>query len=147
MLGDGQGDAGDVGFLKSVRTDQLAAHLSGNANNGGRIQHGGGDAGDHVGGARSGSCDRNAHFAAGAGVAIRHMRRALLVAHQDVVDIAVLQRVIRRQNCASGIAEDMLYAFALQAFPQDLCSRFCHGSDSLIFNLLEKSNWQLAIGT
>ena len=127
MLGDGQGDAGDVGFLKGVGADQLAAHLSGNANDGRRIQHRGGDAGDHVGRARSGGRDRNPNVAAGAGVAIRHMGGALLVAHQDVMDIAMFQRVIRRQNCASRITEDVLHAFALQAFPQNLCSRFCHG--------------------
>ncbi len=52
VLGDGQGDAGNVGFLKGVGADQLAAHLPGDANDGRRIQHRGGDAGDHVGRAR-----------------------------------------------------------------------------------------------
>ena len=127
MLGDGQGDAGDVGFLKGVGADQLAADLSGDANDGRGIQHGRGDAGDHVGRAGARGGDRNANVAAGARVAIRHVGGALLVAHQDVMDVAVLQGVIRRQNCASRIAEDVLYAFALQAFPENLCSRFSHG--------------------
>src|ERR1700730_17374442 len=51
------------------------------------------------------------------------------------MDIAMFQGVIRRQNCAARIAEDVLYAFALQAFRQNLCSRFCHGSRSSILNL------------
>ncbi len=126
VLGDGKRDAGNVGFLKSVGADQLAAYLSGDANDRGRIQHRRGNAGDHVGRARAGSRDRDADFAAGAGIAVCHMRGALLVTHQDVMDIAVFEGVICRQNCASRIAEDVLHALALQAFPQNLCSRFCH---------------------
>ncbi len=34
VFGDGQRDAGDVGFLKRVRPDELAANLSGDADDG-----------------------------------------------------------------------------------------------------------------
>src|ERR1700687_2956623 len=57
------------------------------------------------------------------------------MAHQNVVDVTVLQGIIGRQNCASRIAENVLNALALQALPENLCSRFCHGSQSLILNL------------
>ena len=69
-------------------------------------------------------CD--AYFTAGARVAVGHVRRALLVAHQDVMNRAVPQRVVRRQNRAAGISEDVLHAFALQTFPKNLCSSFRH---------------------
>ena len=126
VLGDGQRDAGDVGFLKGIGADQLAAYLTGDANDGRRIHHGGGDAGDHVGGARARSRDRHPDLAAGARIAIRHVGGALLMAHQDVMDVAVLQGVVGRQNRAARIAEDVLYSLALQAFPKNLRSRFCH---------------------
>ena len=141
VLGDGQGDAGDVGFLEGVGADELAADLSGDANDRRGIEHGGGDAGDHVGRAGAGGGDGDANFAAGARVAISHVGGALLVAHQDVMDIAVLQGVIRRKDCASGIAEDVLYAFALQAFPQNLCTGFSHGPFSS--SLVEKTTAEL----
>ena len=59
------------------------------------------------------------YSAGGARIAIRHVGCALFVPHQNVVDRAVLERVIGRQNRAAGIAEDMLYAFALQTFPKN----------------------------
>ena len=51
VLGDGESDTRDVSFLESVGTDQLAADLAGDANDGRGIQHGGGNAGHHICGA------------------------------------------------------------------------------------------------
>jgi hypothetical protein len=68
------------------------------------IEHGGGDSGDHVGRSRPRGCDRNSHLSAGARVAVGHVGCALLVTHQHVMDLAVLQRVIGRENRAAGIA-------------------------------------------
>ena len=119
VLGDGQGDAGDVGFLKGVGAQQLAAHLSGDADDRNRIHHRGGDAGHHIGGAGARCSNRYAYSAGGAGVAVGHVGCALFMPHQNVVDVAVLERVVRRQNRAAGIAENRLHAFALQAFPEN----------------------------
>jgi len=47
----GQGDAGDVDLLEGVGAEDLAADLAGDRHNGNAIEHGGGDAGDEVGGA------------------------------------------------------------------------------------------------
>ena len=38
------------------------------------------------------------------------------MAHQDVVDLAVLEGVVGGEDCASGVAEDGVDAFSLQAF-------------------------------
>ena len=91
-----------------------------------RIHHGRGDAGDHVGGARTGSRHGHAHAPAGARVAVGHVGCALLVPHQHVMNLAVLQRVIGRKNRPARIAEHVLHAFSFQAFPKDLRSRLHH---------------------
>ena len=54
-----------------------------------------------------------------AGVAVGHVRRGLLVAHEDVADVRVLrQGVVEGQNRAAGVAEDRIDAFlATQASP------------------------------
>ncbi len=87
MLGDRHGDAGDVHFLKRVGAEQLAADLSGNTNNGRRIEHRGGNPGDHVGGAGAGSCHRHPNAPGGTCVSVGHVRRSLLVPHQYVVQL------------------------------------------------------------
>ena len=125
VLGDRQRDAGDVGFLKRIGADQLAAHLAGNADDRRGIQHRGGDAGNHIGRARAGGRNGHANFSAGARVSVRHVGRALLMPHQNVMDVAVLQSVISRQNRAAGISEDVLHAFALQALPKNARAGHC----------------------
>ncbi len=125
VLGDRKSDAGDVRFLKRVGADQLASHLSGNADDRRRIEHGRGNSGDHVGGARARSGDGDSNLPAGSRVAVGHVRGALLVTHQNVMNLAVLERVVGRQNGAAGIAEDDLHALTLQAFPKNAGARSC----------------------
>ena len=120
VLGHRQRDAGDVHFLKRVGAQQLARHIAGDADDGNRIEHGRGNAGDQVGRAGTAGGNGHAHLARGARVAVGHVRRALLVAHQDVADGKLAQRVVRRQNRAARIAEDGVDAFADQRGPEDL---------------------------
>src|SRR6266849_1806602 len=124
VLGDGKRDAGDVRFLKSVGADQLATDLSRDAHDGRGVEHGRGDARDHVRSARTGGRNRNAYVSADARVAVGHVGCALLVTHQHVMDLAVLQRVVGGKNRAARISEDVLHAFPLETFPDDLCSGF-----------------------
>ena len=51
-----------------------------------RVHHGGGEAGHQVDGAWAGRRHAHADVAAGAAVAVRHVRGALLVPHEHVVD-------------------------------------------------------------
>ena len=60
VLGDRQRDAGDVGLLERVGADQLAADLTGDADDRRRVHHRRRDAGDHVGGAGARGRDRHA---------------------------------------------------------------------------------------
>ena len=74
-------------LLERIGADQLAADLAGDADDRRGIHHRGGDAGDHVGGAGTGCRDGHADAAARARIAVGHVRGALLVANQDVVDV------------------------------------------------------------
>src|ERR1035437_608241 len=86
------------------------------------IEHGRGDSRHHVGGARARGGDGDSHLPAGARVAVRHVRRSLLVAHQNMMDLTALQRVICGQNRSAGITEYVGHSFTLQALPQDACA-------------------------
>ena len=110
VLGDRHGDAGDVDFLEGVGAEHLAADLSGDADDGRGIEHGGGDAGHHVGGSGAGGDNGRAYPAAGARIAVGHVGRALLVTHQDVVDRSFAKSIVGGKNRASGIAEDVAHA-------------------------------------
>ena len=84
------------------------------------VEHGRGEAGDEVGRAGAGGGHADADAARGAGVAVGHVRGALLVAHEHVVDGRELaQRVVDGQDRAAGIAEDGGGAFAGEGGPED----------------------------
>ena len=57
----------------------------------------------------------------GARVAVGRVHRALLVAHQDVLHLVLLEElVVDKEHRAPGIAEDVLDALRLQAAHDDL---------------------------
>ena len=85
----------------------------------GSIEHRGRDAGDEVCSARAAGCDGDTHLARRARIAICHVRGSLLEAHEDVVNGKLAQRIIDRQNCAAGIAEDVSNALTHERGPQD----------------------------
>ena len=87
VLGAMAGDADRVGFLEGVGADQMGRHLAGDADQRDGIHQGVGEAGDGVGGAGAGGDEQAADLAGGAGVALRRMGRALLVAHQHMLDL------------------------------------------------------------
>ena len=87
--------------------------------------------GHHIGRARSRRSDGHNDAARCARVTVRHVRRALFVAHQYVMNVAELQRVIGGQNRAAGIAKDRRNSLLLQTFPQNLRARFHHKIDRL----------------
>ena len=130
VLGDRERDALDVGLLERVVANELARDLAGDADHRRRVHHGRGDAGDHVRGARAGRGDGHPHAAASAGVAVGHVRGALLVAHQHVPDRIVEHGVVGRQDRPAGIAENGGHTFVDQTLPDDLRARACiwHGS-------------------
>ena len=61
----------------------------------------------------------------GVGVALGHVPGTLLVAHEDVADRAVDDRVVHREDRAAGEAEDDLDALELEGADQRLHHRWC----------------------
>ena len=122
MLGYRQGNAGNVHFLERIGAQHLAGDVAGDADDRNRIQHGGGDAGDQICCSGPAGGDGHAHLARGAGVAVGHVRGALFVADEDVVDGELAQRVVSGQDGPAGIAEDGGDALADEGGPDDFCS-------------------------
>ena len=118
VLHDRIRDPGDVRLLEGVlaqhRQDLLAAdhdHRRG-------VHQRREQAGHGVGRSRAGGDQHDAGPPGRARVSVRHVGRALLVAHQDQLDRGVDQRVEDRHRRAAGEAEDVLHALALEALDQ-----------------------------
>ncbi len=94
MLGDRQGDAGHVGFLESIVTDEFADNLPGDENRGHGVHESGGDTGDQVGCAWAGSGHCYAYGFPGPRVSIGHVGHTLLVAPQYVMNGVFQQGII-----------------------------------------------------
>ena len=106
VLGARPRDADRVAFLERVVADQMGRHLSGDADDRDRIHQRVGQAGDRVGGAGPGGHQHAADLAGRARIAFGRVHRALLVPHQDVLQLVLLeQRVVDRQHRAARIAE------------------------------------------
>ena len=91
-----------------------------------RIEHGGSNPGDHVGGAGAGSGHGHTDAARGARIAVGHVRGALLVAHQNVMQLGFAKRVVDRKNRSARIAEDVTHAEARQCFTKNFRSGHLH---------------------
>ena len=116
MLGAGTGDAGGVTFLKGIRADEVGWHLSGDAHQRNRIHQSIGERGDSIGGTGAGGDEQNTHLAGGTGIAFCRMAGTLLMTHQHMLDVILLEnRIINRQNRAAGIAENRIDALILQS--------------------------------
>jgi hypothetical protein len=120
VLGDGQGDPGDVRLLEGVAAQDLGRDLSGDEHGGDGVHHRGGDAGGQVRRPRTGGGDGHSDPAAGPCVPVRHVGRTLLVADQDVADGELQQGVIGGKDGATRISEHGVDALTHQAFPEDL---------------------------
>ena len=108
-------DADRVAFLEGVRADEVRRHLAGDADDRDRIHHRVGEAGHRVGRAGAGGHEDDADLARGAGVAFRRMDRPLLVAHEDVLHLLLVEeRVVDGQHGPARIAEDVLDPLILQ---------------------------------
>ena len=81
-------------------------------------------------------------LAGGAGVALGGVGRALLVAHQDVVQPRLVeQRVVDRQHRAAGIAEQVGDALVDQGADHDLGAGHDLGGGWLWFRLWDGRSW------
>ncbi len=110
------GDAGDIGFLKSVLAEHIGYALAGDHHHGDRVHMRGEQPGDGVRGPRA-RCDKNDTRApCGPRVAICHMRRALLVSSQDQLDGGIDQCVEDGDRRAPRKAENVFHPLGLEGF-------------------------------
>ncbi len=109
VLGARARDADGVAFLEGVVADEMGRHLPGDDDERDRIAQGVGEPGDRIGGAGTGGDQHAADLAGRARIALGRVHGALLVPHQDVRDLLLLeQRIVDRQHRAPGIAEQVL---------------------------------------
>ena len=106
VLDAGPRDADRIHFLKRVIADQRGAHLAGKHHQRHRIHVGVGDTGHGIGRARAGGHQHHPDFSGRFGKTFGRMRRALLMAHQDVIHLRLLvQFVVDMQHGAAGVAK------------------------------------------
>src|ERR1051326_7605019 len=111
MLRARAGDADGVALLERVVPDQTGRNLAGDAHDRDRIHERVGEPRHRVGRARARGHQHAADLAGRAGVAFGGVHRALLVAHQDVLELLLLEHlVIDRQDRAARIAENVPHA-------------------------------------
>ena len=142
VLGDGHGDALDVGLLEGIPAQLGGGHVAGESHHGHAVHVGGGDAGDQIGGAGAAGGQHHAGAAGGSGVAVRRVAGALLVGGEDVthtVRIAV-QLIVQIQHGAAGIAEDGVHPLLHQHLHENLrASEFHSLSPSPFLNIPKNS--------
>ena len=121
VLDAGPGDAHAVDFLERVAPDRVTRHLTGDHHHRRGVHVGGGDAGHRVGRSRAGGHEHDAGPARHPRIAVRHVGRALLVAHQDVLDVLLLvQRIVDVKDRAPGISEYVPNPVVLEKPDHDL---------------------------
>ncbi len=122
VLGDRHRDAADVGLLERVRADRGGPDLAGHGDHRDRVHVCVRDRGDQVGRARAGRRHAHADASGRRGEPLRGVAGPLLVPDQDVPDLGVHQRVVRRQDRPAGDPEDVGDARRLQRRDQALRS-------------------------
>ena len=133
VLGNALGDTGDVALLEGVGTDGARGDLAGNDHERGRVHVGVTDGGHDVGRPGAGGDHGHTGTAGGEGVALGHVAGTLLVADEYVADARVDQRVVDREDGATGQAEDNFDSFHLQALDEGLRASQLHNFP-LLFN-------------
>ena len=114
VLGRRAGDADGVALLEGVAADRLRRHLPGDRDHRDRVHVGVHQRRDEVRRRRTRRHQRHAGTAGDVGIALGHVPGALLVAHEDVADRRLQQRVVGRQDAPAGEPEDDLDRLHLQ---------------------------------
>jgi hypothetical protein len=111
VLGARPRDADRVAFLERVIADEVRRHLARDAHERDRVHQRIGQAGHRIGGAGAGGDQHAADLAGGARIAFGRVHGALLMTHQNVLQLLLLEhRIIDRQDGAARVAEDVFDA-------------------------------------
>ena len=103
-----------VDFLVRMAAVEVRLHVAGDHHHRDRIERGVGDAGRRVGQPGSEMREQDARLAGRARVAVRRVRRDLLVPRADVADTAAAERVEHADDGVPGQAEHHLDAEPLE---------------------------------
>ena len=117
-----RGDADDIRLLKRVLSDVRIRDLSRNADHRYRVHMRCRNARHEIGcsGPRGRKC--NADLARGSGIAVCRMRRALLMARQDVRKLHLVYFIVECEDGSPRIAEHDLNPLGLQALQESACT-------------------------
>lgn len=119
MLDDRAGDADGVAFLERVGADLCRGSLPADDDHRDRVHVRRRDAGDRIRQSGTGGNQRHADFTGSPGKAIGCMDGALLVPYEHMLNgVLLVERVVDVENCAAGIAPEVLNAFGLQCLDQ-----------------------------
>ena len=111
IFGARPGDADGVAFLERIIADQMRRHLPGDDDERNRVAERIGQAGDGVGRTGPRGDENGTDLAGRARITLGGVHGALLVPHQDVIHLILLeQRVVDRQHRTAGIAENVFHA-------------------------------------
>ena len=148
VLGAGARDADRVAFLEGVGADQRRRHLAGDAHQRNGIHQRVLQGRHRIGSARPGGDQHHARLAGRARIAFGCVPRPLLVAHEDVLDRLLLEKlVVDGKHRAARIAEDVLDAVVDQRLHHHFGARHlaplalsvAHRSGPVIFRAVSAS--------
>ena len=134
VLGDRHGDADGVALLEGVGPDHRVGHLAGDDHQRDAVHVGVAERRDDVGRRRAAGDHGHAGAAGHVRVPLGHVAGALLVAHEDVADRRVDQRVVDGEDRTAGEAEHDLGVLHLEALDQCLGSGELHGRAAFSWN-------------
>ncbi len=119
MFHDWTGDTHHIGFLKRVSADQVTLDLTGNDDHWNGVHVRSRDTRDRVRRTRATSDKDDTGLTGCPRVPICHVCRCLLVAHQDMLDLILLeQRIIDVQDRSTRVTKDVFNAFILKGTDQ-----------------------------
>ncbi len=115
MFGDRAGNAGHIGFLKSIIADIGGCHLTGQGHHRDRVHKSGGNSSYQIGCTRPRSGQADSDLAGGSGITVSGMGRSLFMPHQNVANFGVEhQGVMHLQGAGTGITENKIDPLSLQ---------------------------------
>ena len=130
MLDARAGDTHRIDFLERIGTDHRGRHLPGQDHHRDGIHVGRGDTGHGIGRTGTGGDQHHTDLAGRARIAIGGMGGGLLVAHQDVTHLFLLEDgVIDMQHGAARVTPDVLHAFVFQCLNDDFGTTEFHLDD------------------
>ena len=119
-------DADGVALLERIAADRLRRHLPGDRDHRDRVHVGVHQRGHEVRRRRPGRHQRHSWSPGDVGIALGHVPSALLVAHEDVTDRRLQQRVVGRQDAPTREPEDDVDRLHLQGLDEGLGSGEFH---------------------